>query len=166
MVEFDPKQLSFDTDPKPKTREEQLVVVRKARRVELILKAFELMSAANDKGSFAYQIEKQDQNYRKHKKSHPLSEKYQGTDHNAEYNKQQQLDALAAAAYDEACFHCVEPKKECFVATLPKDPNYRYVYGIESRFRYADDRNPFKKELKKNPDAVCFSYHKSSLVDK
>lgn len=151
--------------PKPKTREEKLAEARKARRVGLILKAFDLMSAANSKSSFAHQLEEQDQNHKNHKKSHPLSEKYQGTDHNAEYDKQQQLDVLAAA-YDEACFYCVEPKKECFVDTLPKDPTYRYFHGIEVWFRHAYDRKQFKKDLNNNPDTVCFPNRKSPTVDK
>jgi len=166
MGEFNHEQLSFDSVFEPKTREQLLTAARKARRVALILKAFDLMSAANDKSSFAYQLEKQDENYKNHKKSHPLSEKYQGADHNVEYAKQQQLDDLAADAYDEACFNCVESKKDCFVNSLPPDPTYRYVHGIEPLFRYADDRKPFKKELKKNPDAVCFPYHKRPALDK
>lgn len=168
MGKFDPEQLSFDIAPKPegrdpipKTREEKLVESSKARRVDLILKAFDLMSAANSKSSFAHQLEEQGQNHKNHKKSHPLSEKYQETDHNAEYDKQQQLDALAAAAYDEACFYCVEPRKECFVDTLPKDPTYRYFHGIEVWFRHAYDRKQFKKELKNNPNAVCSPFPKS-----
>ncbi len=166
MVKFNPEQLSFDTFSKPKTREDKLLGAIKARRVTLILKAFDLMSAANSTGSFAYRLKKDDENYKNHKKSHPLSEKYQGTDQNVEYEKQQQIDMLAAAAYDEACFNCVGPKKDCFVATLPPDPTYRYVHGIEPMFRYSDDRKPFKKELKKNPDAVCFPYHKRPVIDK
>lgn len=43
------------------------------------------MSAANDKGSFAYQLEKDDENYNNIHKKATIVKKYQGTGHNAEW---------------------------------------------------------------------------------
>lgn len=164
-----PNQINFDSPPEapPSDRMERLALLYRQKRVELILKTFDLMSEANSKGGFGYRLKKQDEQYKNHKISHPLSADYPNANPQKEYELQEDLYLLAAKSLASACFYCREPKKSCFIDTLPDDDNYRFKWGFEPVFRSArSDREPFRQELAKNPDAICFPYHPSPGIDK
>jgi hypothetical protein len=138
----------------------------KQKRVQLLLKVFDLIAIANTTGGFAYQLQKGDEKHEQHKIYYPLSEEYPDISWQAEYTVQDKLNLTAAECVEAACFYCVEPKKSCFINTLPNNASYRFKWGFEPIFRYVADRRAFKKELAKNLDTVCFPDRTNPNIDK
>ncbi|HUD03798.1 MAG TPA: hypothetical protein VMR51_03340 [Patescibacteria group bacterium] len=164
-------QLGLEFKPCFGSRDEEIVDCVRSARIRGILKIFNIISDTNKDKGFAFQLTKQDEEYARHKRYHPISEKYPNANAEAICDKCDDIMLLGALVLEkEVCFYCDESidKDKCFIDVLAKGYGYQhaYAFGFSNWFARAEHRQEFNKQLNTKPDVICMPFHRNPTIDK